>query len=439
MTDWNQARNCTLALLFCGLVTLTSLSRALVAQTEQRSDWTRWRGPTGNGIVEASNDVPLQWSETENVVWKVKVPGRGHSSPIITQGRIFLTTADSDAQTQSVLCLDQNTGEQRWTKVVNQGGFPSKIHGKNTHASQTVAVAGNRVLAVFYHHGAIHGTCIDLDGNLIWQKKIADYESENPFGYGSSPIVAGGRFIVLNDNANLPALIALDVDSGEAIWTADRSLPAGFKTENGWTTSYATPVVADIGGSQQLLVSGVNRVASYNPQTGEELWKCQASWDVACGTMVWDEQSNVVIASGGYPTKETLAVKADGSGERVWTNKVKCYEQSMAVVDGYVYGQAEQGIIHCWSATDGTLQWRERFEGPESASPVVIGDHILFTSEKGNTLVVRANPKKFEKVRVNHLGDSAFASMAVCNDRIYTRVAKKEGVRLQEFLYCLGK
>ena len=439
MTGWNQTRNCTLALLLFGLVNLPSLSRALVAQTEEHSDWARWRGPMGNGIVDVSNEVPLTWSETKNVVWKVAVPGRGHSSPIITQGRIFLTTADDSAQTQSVLCFDQNTGEQRWAKVVNQGGFPPKIHGKNTHASQTVAVAGNRVLAVFYHHDGIHGTCFDLDGNLIWQKKIADYQSENPFGYGSSPIVAGGRFIVLNDNVKRPAVIALDVESGEAVWTADRSLPDGFKTQNGWTTSYSTPVVADIGGSQQLLISGVNRVASYNPQTGEELWKCPASWDVSCGTMVWDEESNLVIASGGFPTKETLAVKADGSGERVWTNKVKCYEQSLAVVDGYVYGQAEKGIIYCWSAADGTLQWRERFEGPESASPVVIGDHILFTSEKGNTLVIRANPKKFKKVRVNHLGDSTFASMAVCNDRIYTRVAKKEGARLQEYLYCLGK
>lgn len=147
----------------------------------------------------------------------------------------------------------------------------------------------------------------------------------------------------------------------------------------------------------------------------------------------------MVFASGGYPTKETLAVKADGSGEQVWSVPVKVYEQSLVVVDGYVYGQAEKGIIHCWSAADGSLQWRKRFEGPESASPVVIDGHILFTSEKGNTLVIKANPKKFQKVRVNHLGDSAFASLAISKDRIYTRVAKDEGGVRQEYLYCLGK
>jgi len=188
-----------------------------------------------------------------------------------------------------------------------------------------------------------------------------------------------------------------------------------------------------------MFLSGANRITSYDPKTGQELWKCPASWDVSCGTMVWDESSDSVFASGGYPTQETLAIKADGSGKELWTKPVKCYEQSMIVVDGYLYGQAEKGIIYCWNVADGSLQWRERFEGPESASPIEIGNHIFFTSEKGNTLVIKANPEKFEKVRVNHLGDSTFASMAICNDRIYTRVAKNEAGRLQEYLYCLGK
>ena len=407
-------------------------------QTDSK-EWARWRGPNGNGIVDASNDVPLTWSESENVVWKVKVPGRGHSSPMIVDGKIFLTTADKKAETQSVLCFDQDTGKRLWSKVVNEGGFPPKIHGKNTHASSTVAVADNRVFAVFYHHDSVHGTCLDFDGNQIWQKKIGAYDPDFPFGFGSSPITVGDRFIVSNESKKDSAITAFDVETGDIGWAVERKLPKGYKTVNGLKISYSTPVVTEIGGSTQLLLSGGNRITSYNPQTGEELWKCPASWDVSCGTMVWDEESNLVIASGGFPTKETLAVKADGSGERVWTTPVKCYEQSLVVVDGYVYGQAEKGIIYCWKVADGTLQWRKRFEGPESAAPVVIGDHILFTSEKGNTLVLKANPEKFEKVRVNHLGDSTFASMAVCNNRIYTRIAKRKGKRLQEYLYCLGK
>ena len=406
---------------------------------DRNSEWARWRGPSGNGIVDPANQIPLTWSETENVVWKAAVPGRGHSSPIIADGKIFLTTADAQQQTQSVLCFDQSSGKQRWAKVVNQGGFPSQIHGKNTHASPSVAVADDRILAVFNHHEAVHATCIDFDGNQIWQKKVGDYVPDNPFGYGSSPIESGGLFIVSNENKTDPAIVALDVETGDQRWRAERGLPDGYKTAHGWTTSYSTPVVADIGGRQQMLISGINHIAAYDPKTGKELWKSPASWDVACGTMVWDEQLNIVIASGGYPPKETLAVKADGSGERVWTTPVKIYEQSMVVVDGYVYGQAEKGIIHCWNAAAGTLQWKKRFEGPESASPVAIGEHIFFTSEKGNTLVIKANPEKFEKVGKNHLGDSTFASMAICTDRIYTRVAKNEDGRLQEYLYCLGQ
>jgi len=441
MTGRNRIQHISLALLILATAFLFSPSGTLSAQddADRKSDWARWRGPMGNGIVDASNKIPLKWSDTENVLWKVKVPGRGHSSPLIVDGRIFLTTSDREAQTQTVLCFDQKDGQQRWAKEVNQGGFPPKIHGKNTHASQTVAVADNRILAIFYHHDAIHGTCIDFDGNQIWQKKIGNYESEFAFGYGSSPIVVDDMFVVSRENKIDSAIVALDIESGETRWTIDRKLPDGYKTANGLTSSYSTPVVADIGGSTQLLISGGNRVASYNPQTGEELWKSPASWDVTCATMVWDKESNLVFASGGYPTNETLAIKADGSGERVWTTPVKCYEQSLIVIDGYVYGQAEKGIVHCWNGADGTLQWRQRFEAQESASPLAIGEHIFFTSEKGNTLVIKANPKKFDKVRVNHLGDSTFASMAICNDRIYTRVAKKEDGRLQEYLYCLGK
>ncbi|MDA8563412.1 PQQ-like beta-propeller repeat protein [Mariniblastus sp.] len=439
MTGWKRIRNFTLAVLVSGLINVPILSRALVAQTEQHSDWARWRGPMGNGIADASNEVPLTWSETENVAWKVKVPGRGHSSPIIAEGKIFLTTSDMQHKTQSVLCFDQTSGKQLWSKIVSRGGLPSKIHPKNTNASPSIAVAKNRMLAVFNHHDAIYATCFDFAGSEIWQTKVGDYVPDNPFGYGSSPIAEGGLFIISNENKTDPAIVALDVETGDQRWRVTRSLPVGYKTDNGWTTSYSTPVVADIGGMKQLLISGINHIASYDPQTGKELWKSPASWDVSCGTMVWDEQSDLVIASGGYPSKETLAVKADGSGKQAWTAPVKVYEQSMIVVDGYVYAQAEKGIIYCWNAADGKLQWRERFEGPESASPVAIGQQILFTSENGNTLVIKANPEKFEKVRVNHLGDSTFASMAVCNDRIYTRIAKNENGRLQEYLYCLGK
>lgn len=445
MTGWRRIFNASRIVIIVATLGPTTLLSTLLSTlnaqnvVEQESDWSRWRGPMGNGMVDSSNDIPLTWSETDNVVWKVKIPGRGHSSPMIANGRIFLTSADKEQQMQAVICLDQKTGKQKWSQVVNEGGLPAEIHAKNTHASPTVAIAGNRILAVFNHHDAVHATCFDFNGKQIWQKKIGDYASHYAFGYGSSPIAVGDLFIVSNENKIDSAIVALDAESGEQRWRAERKLPAGYETANGLTTSYSTPVVADIGGAMQMLISGGNRITSYNPQTGEELWKCPASWDVSCGTMVWDEFSNSVIASGGYPTQETLAIKADGSGERIWTTPVKCYEQSLIVVNGYVYGQAEKGIIHCWNAADGTLQWRERFEGPESASPVALGEHIFFTSEKGKTLVIKANPEKFEKVGVNHLGDSAFASMAICNDRIYTRVAKNEDGQLQEYIYCLGK
>ncbi len=422
--------------------TITFGSNVASAQNDSaqaNADWARWRGPTGNGVAPASNSVPLTWSNSENVVWKVKIPGRGHSSPMIHNGRIYLATADEDAGTQSVLCLDQARGDQLWATVCNTGGLPRKIHAKNTHASATVAIVGNHVIAVFNHHDAIHAIALNFQGNAVWKQKVGPYRPDHAFGYGASPVVAGDLVIVNNENKSQGGMVAYVAATGEEKWRVPRKLPAGYQSQQGMKTSYSTPVVADIGGSLQVLLSGLNHIASYDPQTGQERWKCPVSWDVSCGTMVWDESTNGVFASGGYPTKETLAINADGSGEKRWSTPVKCYEQSLIVVGSHVYGQAEGGIIYCWNAADGKVAWRHRFEGPESASPVAVGDAIFFTNEKGRTLVLKANPKKLEKLAVNQLGDEAFASLAVSNDQIFARVADRSSGRRQEYLYCLGQ
>jgi outer membrane protein assembly factor BamB len=407
-------------------------------QTDSQQDWAKWRGPNGDGIAVDSKNVPTKWSDSENVVWKTKVPGKGHSSPIIRDGKIFLTTADEANKTQLVLCYDQKTGKQLWSQTVSSGGFPGRIHPKNTHASPSVALAGDRLLAVFNHHDAVHAYCFDTDGKELWKKEIGKYVSNFAFGFGGSPIAFNDTFIVPNENKTDSAMIALKADSGDEVYRIERGLPKGYRSVQNLTTSYSTPVIAEIAGKTQMLISGINHIASYDPATGKENWKAPATWDVSCGTMVWDKQSQTVFASGGYPTQQTLAVKADGSGKKVWDNRTKCYEQSLVVVDGYVYGQAERGTIYCWDGKTGELQWEQRERGPESASPVVVGDNIYFTNETGTTLVIKASPDEYTQVAKNQLGDVSFASFAVCNDQIFTRVAFNEDGKRQEWLYCLG-
>ena len=150
--------------------------------------------------------------------------------------------------------------------------------------------------------------------------------------------------------------------------------------------------------------------------------------------MVWD--GDLVFASGGYPPQQTMAIRADGSGKIVWQNPVKVYEQSMIVVDGYLYAQAEKGIVYCWRCSDGKEMWSARTRGPESASPVFAGGNLYFTNELGTTFVVKPDPKEFKLVATNQLGSSSFASMTILDNRIYTRVAD---ANQQEWLYCLGK
>ena len=398
------------------------------AQTSS-SDWARWRGPTGNGIAAADQKPPVKWSTTENVIWKTKIPGVGHSSPIVLGGKIFLTTSDVANQTQSVICLNRDGGDLVWQKEVNRGGFPAKIHRKNTHASPTVATDGKHLFAVFNHHEIIELAKLDLDGGIVWKKKVGAYVTPYPFGYGSSPIVHGGNVIVCDENTIESAIVALDKESGKVNWRINRD----------GITSYSTPVVATIGGKEQLLLSGGKSVKSYDPTDGSENWSAPAVWDVTCGTLVWE--GDLVFASGGFPANQTLAVNSS-NGTVVWSNSTRVYEQSLLVVDGYVYAHADNSALYCWRAADGKEMWKSRFSKRtlhESVSPVLVNGNIHFTSENGETAVVKQDPSSFQLVSRNRLGDFAFATPAFCDNRIYARVGDSTTGQGHQWLYCLGE
>ena len=301
--------------------------------------WGTWRGPHDNGIVDGQK-VVTDWSQTENVLWFAEIPGRGHSTPIIVNDRIFLTTSDTKAKTQSVLCYDRNEGELLWNTLVNTGNFNPKIHSKNTHASPTVACDGERVYALFNNNNKNQLTALGVDGKIQWQRHIADYRTSLQFGSGSTPILHDGLLYVPNEADSDCAIIVIDPATGQEV----------RRIKRGRFTSYSTPVIAEIGGRSQLLMSGGSKVCGYDPETGEQLWKVPAKWKVSCNTMVWE--GDMVFASGGYPAQQTLAINAK-TGELVWDNAVKCYEQSMLVNDGRLYGLSDRGVVYCWDAKTG--------------------------------------------------------------------------------------
>lgn len=414
-----------LARIVCGFLFLAGSSGAVL----QAQEWP-WRGPSGNGVAADGQQPPLTWDETTNVVWKVEVPGRGHSSPVVAGERIFLTTADEAKQTQSVLCFDLATGRQLWNTECNSGGFLENVHRNNTHASSTVAVGDGRVFAVFCARDAVQVAALDLDGKLLWNRKVCAFvPTKYEFGFAASPIYHAGRLIVTSESETEPVVLALDPADGKEVWRIERPE----------ATSYSTPVVTELNGRPQLMLSGGQKVVSYDPESGKQLWETRGSWLVTCGTMVWNADRSLVYASGGYPSKQTMAVKTDGSGEIAWSNKVQCYEQSLLVAEGCVYGFAEGGLLNCWDAETGQQLWVHRLKGGESASPVLAGGHIFITNERGTTWVLRPNREMAEIVATNQLGDETFASLAVVNNRILLRAADSSSGERRETLYCLGK
>ncbi len=391
-------------------------------------DWPWWRGPTRDNKAAPGNAIPTTFSATENVLWKAPVPGRGHASPTIVGDAIYLATADAKAGTQSVVAFDRLTGTQRWATVVNTGELPAKIHSKNTHASGTVASDGERVFAIYYNRGAIQIAALDLRGKILWQKHVGPFEPKKyEFGYGASPLLYGGNVIVVADYEGGGFLVALDCTSGEEKWkTARPKLP-----------NYSSPIVAPLAKQHQLLISGCELMASYDPITGKLRWSAETTSPQTCGTVVWD--GDLVFASGGYPNKRTVAVRADGSGVVAWANGRKAYEQSMLAHEGFLYAIDDGGRAYCWRAKDGQEMWAHRFKGPISASPVLMGDLILAANELGDFFLYRAKPEACDVVAKNRLGDEVFATPAVCGGRLYIRVSHvDESDNRGEMLYCIG-
>jgi outer membrane protein assembly factor BamB len=328
---------------------------------------------------------------------------------------------------QSVLCFDRRTGTQLWKRDVNTGSFPDRIHSKNSHATSSVACDGTRLFATFLNHDRIQVVALDLDGKPVWEHVTTGYKpDEYKNGYGASPLLHGNLVVITGDFDGDAFMVGLDRETGKQVWNTPR--PSRI--------NYPSPVVTNIAGRDQLLLSGGDIVASYNPLSGEQLWKVAATTMATAGTMVWD--GDLVFASGGFPKAGTVCIRADGSGKIVWENKQKCYEQSMLAVDGYLYAINDTGIAYCWHAETGAEQWRERLGGAISASPVQCGQHIYASNERGTTWVYRATPEKFELVSENQLGTAAFASPTICGNRIYLRVADSSGGPRQEFLYCIA-
>ncbi|WP_417744289.1 PQQ-binding-like beta-propeller repeat protein [Rosistilla oblonga] len=419
----------------CLLISLSLLSQPAAALEPAglsglqfpASDWPFWRGPDQNGVASAKQTPPTSWSETENVLWRAEVPGRGHSSPVVIGDRVFITSADHEREVQIVLGLDRATGKQLWETIVHRGGFETrgkKMNLKATLASSTIASDGSRLFINFLNDNAVWTTALDLDGKQLWQTRLTDYQVHQ--GYGSSPTIYKNLVISSADNKAGGAIVAMDRTNGEIVWRRERpELP-----------NYPSPVVVKAAGRDQLIMTGCDLVTSLDPLTGQTIWEIEGATTECVTTTVTD--GKVILTSGGYPDNHISAVAADGSGKIVWENTDREYVPSMLIAKGHVFAILDAGIATCLNVETGEQIWKERLGGTFSSSPVLVGENIYVTSESGKTHIFKASIEGFQSVATNSLGSKVFATPAICGGQIFTRVSLTADEKTQEYVYCLA-
>ena len=392
----------------------------LVCSPLNAADWPQFRGPGGQGHSDATN-LPLTWSETENVVWKVPVAGLGWSSPSIQGDQIWLTTAIDDGKSLHAIALDRATGKTIHDVVVFELADPGAVHSKNSHASPTPLIEDDRV---YIHFGA-HGTaCLKTDGSVVW--KTQELKHNHRHGPGGSPVIYQNLLILNCDGSDLQYVVALDKNTGKEVWKKKRE-HIGEDRISGKSSvpmAYTTPLLTEINGKIQLLSSGADSIVSYDPLTGDELW-----W------FRYDGYSNVprpvvgkghVFISSGYDRPEFFAVRVDGTGDvteshLAWNmKKAAPLNPSPLLLGDELYLVSDNGIATCLDAVSGEQHWQERIGGNFSASPTFADGRIYFLDEEGKTTVV-ASGKKFEVLASNQLEGRTLASPAMVDSSIFLR------------------
>ncbi|TWU22187.1 outer membrane biogenesis protein BamB [Novipirellula galeiformis] len=416
------------SLLLLSMLAFFSFFTAEVAA----QDWPQWRGPASNNHAATNAQAPLRWDITSSsdLAWKTQIPGRGHSTPCVVQDSIYLTTADTDAGTQSVLKLDRISGRLVDQWVIHRGTLPAQIHPHNSHASPSPAFADNRLFVAFHTDDAIWVTALTREGRELWKRKVSDFAPVAfQFGYGASPIVEDDLVIVAAEyDGAASGLYALDAATGNQVWKVPR--PANL--------NFASPIVTTISGKRQILLAGADMICAYEPRTGKELWRSDTSTEAICGTVVWDEHH--IMVSGGNPKAGVWCIGNDGSGAPLWEHPVRCYEQSLLAIKDYVFAAADNGVVYCWRSQDGKEMWKKRlFGGGISASPMLVGNRMYIASEDGDVYVVTASPEGFNLLAENPSGDSIFATPVAIDDRMLIRTGVGPAENRQEYLIAIGK
>ncbi len=398
-------------------------------------DWPSWRGSAGNGMSDEKS-APTTWGPNSNLKWKAALPHGGNGSPIVSNGRVFVTCPEDDqGKRRSLYCFDRNDGKQLWVQTVDFGReLPT--HATNPHSSSTPVSDGKRVVAF---HDAAGLFCYDFDGKLLWKHDLGEFR--HPWGYGNSPILHNGRVILNSGPGKRVFVTAIDLGTGKTIWQTDEPAKGDGDTNSsgkGYMGSWCTPIVTKVGNREQIVCAQPTRLVGYNPTDGKILWWCDGiehdggTHELAYSSAVLAGDTVVYFGGFGGPA---LGVRLGGGGDvtqslRLWrTPKVPQSIGSGVFIDGCVYTPFE-GQIQCLDPKTGKTLWQDRGPGGTYwGSIVVAAGRCYVTSRNGTTVVFKPNPKMFELVSSNPLGESSNSTPAISNGELFIRTFKN--------LYCI--
>ncbi len=448
--------------LFLVIVLLFSPAIVFLQTTEKTAstNWPSFRGPHACGVADGQN-LPETWNgETmENIRWKTRIPGLAHSSPIVWDNQIFVTSAissrgdstfrhglygDGDAsddrsvQRWVVYCLDRKTGAIRWERIAHEGVPIDKRHIKATYANSTPATDGRYVVALFGSEGLY---AFDMKGELLWKKDLGRHDMgaydapDYEWGSASSPIIYNDLVIVQCDTQNEDFLIACEVKTGETVW----------KTQRDELPSWGTPTIYPGKDRTELITNASNFIRGYNPKTGEELWRLGGSSQITAPTPIFSDDL-IIVASGRRPEKPIFAIRAGANGDItlpanqtsneyvVWSNQGRGpYMPTPIIYKDHLYVLQNQGIFDCFDLRTGAEVYRERIAhvgGGFSASPVAADDRLYLSGEDGQIFVIKAG-SKFELLAKNEIGELLMATPALSEGRMF--------LRGKDHLFAIGK
>jgi outer membrane protein assembly factor BamB len=417
------------------LVTMLSL----LALEVHAGNWPSWHGPNGSGVTPETN-LPLRWGRTENVRWKVPLPDRGNSSPIVWRDRVFITQAIEKENRLTVMCLNRANGKVIWQSGTTYSE-KDPTHETNPYCSASPVTDGERVIAWFGSAGVY---CYDLNGKELWRRNLG--KQNHQWGYAASPIIHGDLCFLNFGPGEQTFLIALDKKTGRTAWQVDvppvqpKERTDGFAGQrNGVIGSWSTPITINANGRDELIVSFPERVRAFDPRTGKELWVCDGLNPLIYSSPIYGD--GVVVAMGGF-LGTLVAVKPGGNGNvtathRLWKRERNKNQLGTGVIQkGYFYVLDTPGIAECLELNTGKLMWEKRVSGlgPKNeswSSMILSGDRIYVLNQSGDTIVLRASPK-FEIIGVNSIGNELTnATLAVSDGEFF--------IRTHENLWCVGE